>query len=158
MGSNILYEHGPKSGVRCKAVCDTDETSGTEQSTLTARIIQRASEGMSVYNVWITVLLSQESWNYEGMDQSLSEGMEYRTTFCVDQSGYELLWPLLFLCVFFCLFFVVVFLLFFFFFSFLGGLNVTRNIQHESSVCILRKILTQTKQQQCRKPGGQAGR
>ena len=58
------------------------------------------------------VLLSQESWNYEGMDQSLSEGMENRTTFCVDQSGYELLWPLLFLCCFF---------LFFCFFLFWGA-------------------------------------
>ena len=48
MGSNILYEHGSKSGARCKAVCDTDETSGTKQSTLTARIIQRASEGMII--------------------------------------------------------------------------------------------------------------
>ena len=129
MGSNILYEHGPKSGVRCKAVCDTDETSGTEQSTLTARIIQRASEGMSVYNVWITVLLSQESWNYEGMDQSLSEGMEYRTTFCVDQSGYELLWPLLFLCVFF---FFVVFCCCFFCccFFFFGGIKC--NTKHSA--------------------------
>ena len=57
------------------------------------------------------------------------------------------------LLFFFCFFFVFLFV-----FSFLGGLNVTRNIQHESSVCILRKILTQTKQQQCRKSGGQAGR